>query len=166
VSLITYDESGRKTSVTQGKRTVLISYLNPYQGNNKTDYQAVTLTYPDGFAKRVLVDALGRKIAQQVNTCADEPATYDFNKVGGLSQAQTRQRVASCSPGELMPVDHPFRTLKTHSYIGLDQTVHSQLQSSTDALGGVTRDYYDALGWRIESVPQRHKSEGEVYTIG
>jgi RHS repeat-associated protein len=153
VTAYSYDSLRRKTSISQAGHTTLISYLGPQQGNNHTPYHAVTVTHDDGFAQRTLSDAIGRKVAEQINTCADGSTTYDFNEVGDISQAKPKKLLADCTTVRaLLPAAHPFRTVRVYSYVDFDRAVHSQVQSSTDVLGGITRNEYNGLGQLVGQI--------------
>jgi RHS repeat-associated protein len=133
VTTYQYDQLGRKTAVTQAGKTIHISYANPGQAGNTSGYNEVTVSYPDGFARRTLVDGLSQAVAKQVNTCPDGP-----NSIAGCS--------SSASYGALMP-NGQFRTLTAYSYVDSQGVVQQKVQSSTDVSGAAKIDYqYDALG--------------------
>jgi RHS repeat-associated protein len=133
VTTYQYDQLGRKTAVTQAGKTIHISYASPGQVGNTSGYNKVTVSDPDGFARRTLVDGLGQAVAKQVDTCPDGPST-----VAGCS--------SPASYGALMP-NGQFRTLAAYSYVDSQGVIQQKVQSSTDVSGAAKIDYqYDALG--------------------
>jgi RHS repeat-associated protein len=143
VAVYQYDQLGRRTAIIYqpgqaDQRKITIGYLNANGLNNHTGYNEVTATYTNGVEKRTLVDALGRSIHQQVNTCPDGPNTIPG--CGNASDYGTVHIDSSYQGG--------FRDLASYSYQNSAGVIQQQVQSTKDTSGAITRYQYDSLGRR------------------